>query len=182
MDGVAEWAGMQCAAWCAARGLYAEGVFALHVHARFAASHALMFRGELEALHWHDWRVEAVVVREGLDADGVVADFHEIEGDLAAVLAPFQNANLNETAPFGAAGRRAPDVNPSAEHVARHIGESLQKRLETRGEKCPKTLRGHAGDAAERSGSVRVALLSVSESPGCVAAYGPSGVEVRASA
>ena len=167
---------------CGVRGFYAEGVFALHVHARFAAAHALVFRGALEPLHWHDWRVEAVVVSAGLDADGVVADFHEIEGDLAAVLAPFQNANLNETAPFGVAGCAVPDLNPSAEHVARHIGESLQKRLETRREKCPKTLGARAGDGPEGSGSVRVALLSVSEAPGCVAAYGPSGVVVRACA
>ncbi len=136
-----------------------------------------MFRGVLEPLHWHDWRVEVVVAGENLDADGVLCDFHEIEEHLSAVVAPFQNTNLNHVPPFGAlaggvgVGVAKPDLNPSAEHVARHIAQSLQAHLATRLAKCPKTLQG----AAREEGGVRVESVSITEAEGCVAVYRLSG-------
>ncbi len=153
-------------------------MFTLTLHARFAASHALVFRGVLEPLHWHDWRVEVEVGGPGLDSDGVVADFHALETEIGAVLGPLQNANLNQVPPFGASqvggGSKGavPDLNPSAEHVCRHIGESLRARLETRGSHGPKTSGGTGPSAPARgSGSVRVLRVSLSEAPGCVATY-----------
>lgn len=106
------------------------------------------------------------MVGESLDEDGVLCDFHEVEADLAKIIAPFQNANLNTVPPFGSAGAK-PDLNPSAEHVARHIGESLRLCLETRVGECPKTTAG-AGAAAR---VVRVESVSVTEAEGCLAVY-----------
>ena len=62
-------------------------------------------------------------------------------------MAPFRNANLNEVAPFDA-------VNPTAEHVARHIGEALRSSLDL-----------------PRGAAVR--RVRVREAPGCWAAYMP---------
>lgn len=84
-----------------------------------------------------------VVGAPALDADGLVVDFHRLQSDLAAVLAPWQGADLNESAEF--AGR-----NPSAEAVAETIAHALQTRL---------------GSAAA------VRSVQVTEAPGCAARF-----------
>lgn len=85
----------------------------------FSAAHQLrLYDGSLEPLHGHNWRVKVTVVAGGLDAIGVVMDFHELERTVDAVLAPLHNRHLNDTAAFAA-------LNPSAENVAFHVGRSL---------------------------------------------------------
>ena len=120
-------------------------MFELSVQRVFSAAHAIVAAGRREAVHGHDWRVTAVVAGDALDSDGLLCDFHELEGQIDRILAPFLNANLNETAPFDR-------VNPTAERMAQHIGESLAIAL-------PK--------------GVRLKSLSVTEAPGCEATYRP---------
>jgi len=122
-------------------------VHELTVKSRFSAAHALVIRGTREPLHGHDWRVTATIVGQTLDADGLLCDFHAIKAALKTITRPFDTANLNETKPFD-------EINPSAEHVARHIAERLQAALE-----------GVLPDG------VRVASVCVTESPGCCATY-----------
>ena len=126
-------------------------MFRVRAQAVFSAAHALVIRGEREALHGHDWRVTATVEGPGLDGDGLLIDFHALERELGAVVAPFRNANLNHTAPFDR-------VNPSAENVARHIGEALAARLAR----------------VTSAGGARLASVTVTEAPGCEAAYEPA--------
>ena len=86
----------------------------------FAAAHQLrMYDGSLEPLHGHNWRVRVTVGATGLDAIGVVMDFHELDRQVDAILAPLNNRHLNEVEPFVVR-------NPSTEHVAMHIGVSLR--------------------------------------------------------
>lgn len=120
------------------------------VHDRFSAAHAITIRGEREALHGHDWAVRAVVEAPTLDGDGLVCDFHALEHALREVIAPFRNANLNDTPPFDR-------VNPTAEHVAGHIGDALLARL------------GRV--FGDREFCLR--SVSVTEAPGCKAVYKP---------
>lgn len=115
----------------------------------FSAAHALRIRGEMEPVHGHDWRVTATIGGPELDADGLLVDFHAVEGMLRGIVAPFRTANLNTTPPFDR-------INPSAERVAEYFGESLRKRLSEDG------MRG-----------VRVVEVRVTEAPGCTAAYRP---------
>ncbi len=121
-------------------------MYELSVEREFHAFHALVIQGEREASHDHIWRVTLFVRGEQLDDDGLLCDFHDLERALDAVLAPFHDADLNVTPPFD-------QNNPTADCVARHIGEAVAIRIE---------------------GKARVDRVSVTEAPGCAATYFPS--------
>lgn len=97
-------------------------MFELEIQTEFSAAHGIMIAGAREPLHGHNWRVTAVVGGEKLDADGLLCDFHAVEKALREIVAPFQNRNLHDVPPFDR-------VNPTAEHVARHIAERLAAGL-----------------------------------------------------
>lgn len=124
-------------------------MYSIRVETVFSAAHALVISGERETVHGHDWRVRAELEGPALDADGLLCDFHTVEQTLADIVAPLRNADLNSTPPFDR-------VNPSAERVAEHIARALASRLD-------EALAPHA----------RVAWVSVTEAPGCVATYRP---------
>lgn len=86
----------------------------------FSAAHALrLYDGSVEPVHGHNWRVKVTVAAPRLDAIGVVMDFHELERLVDAILAPLHNRHLNDVEPF------TRELNPSAENVAMHVGQSL---------------------------------------------------------
>lgn len=120
-------------------------MYELSVERDFCAAHAIMIRGEREPVHGHTWRVRIEVAGAALDADGLLCDFHEIERSLDAILAPFRDRHLNEIPPFDAR-------NPTAELVARFIGDAIVAVLPT---------------------GVRLVRSSVTEAPGCIAAWRP---------
>ncbi|HYF16119.1 MAG TPA: 6-carboxytetrahydropterin synthase [Phycisphaerales bacterium] len=122
-------------------------MFELTVDAEFCAAHALAIAGAREAMHGHNWRVTATVAGEHLDSDGLLCDFHTVEETLRDIVGAFDNRNLHDTPPFNT-------VNPTAENVARHVGDELHRRL---GE----ALAPHA----------RVKSVRVTEAPGCAATY-----------
>lgn len=85
----------------------------------FSASHQLrLYDGSLEPLHGHNWRAKVTVEADRLDAIGVVMDFHELDRLISAITTPLHNAHLNDAPAFA-------KLNPSAENVALHIGQSL---------------------------------------------------------
>jgi 6-pyruvoyltetrahydropterin/6-carboxytetrahydropterin synthase len=118
-------------------------MFELSVQGSFSAAHAIAIKGQREPLHGHDWRVVATIRGPVLDSDGLLCDFHELERGLATVIRPLQNTNLNVTPPFD-------DVNPTAEHVAKHIAEHLTRLLPA---------------------GVESIAVAVTEAPGCTATY-----------
>ena len=120
-------------------------MFELTIHAEFCAAHAIVIKGVREPVHGHNWRVALTVAGETLDDDALLCDFHDLERALAKTIAPFNNADLNTTLPFDT-------INPTAERVAQHIGESMAKTLPE---------------------GVRVQSASVTEAPGCVATWKP---------
>ncbi len=122
-------------------------MFELTIQTVFSAAHAIVIAGEREALHGHDWQVTACLVGAELDAEGLLVDFHALEGVLGAIVRPFRNANLNQTPPFDV-------MNPTAENVARYIGERLAEGVR------PMGARG-----------VRAAWVRVTEAPGCAVTY-----------
>lgn len=113
--------------------------------------------GEVEPLHGHDWHVTALIEGDRLDADGLLVDFHWLQQQLAAIIAPFQNQNLNAVPPFSRG------LNPTAEHVARHIGQSLSDRLATWSGNQPKD--------HHLVRTLRIAHVRVTEAVGCAATY-----------
>ncbi len=117
----------------------------LTIRTTFSAAHSIFFAGAQEPLHGHDWSVVVEITSDSLDGDGLVCDFHELESNLERIVAPFRNGNLNEIAPFN-------DVNPTAEHVARHIAECMIPTL---------------------PGGVSLSFVRIGEAPGCEATYRP---------
>lgn len=135
-------------------------VFSLEIQAHFSAAHAITMAGVVEPLHGHDWHVTATIEGPDLDLDGLLVDFHWLQQTLASIIGPFQNQNLNAVEPFKSG------LNPTAEHVARHIGQSLSDRLATWSQNQPK-------DQAKRFFPPRVARVRVTEAVGCAASYVP---------
>jgi 6-pyruvoyltetrahydropterin/6-carboxytetrahydropterin synthase len=118
-------------------------MYELSVEREFSAAHAIMIAGQREEVHGHNWRVSITVRGQHLDRDGLLCDFHILEKLLDDVVSRYRNRNLNSTPPFD-------KLNPTAEHVAQHIAQSVQ---------------------AELPSGVRLHRVSVTEAPGCVASY-----------
>jgi len=118
-------------------------MFELTVQRDFRAAHAIMMGGQLEQTHDHCWHVSVVVQGDRLDNDGLLCDFHLIERELEGVIGCLRDRDLNRTPPFDR-------LNPTAEHVARHIGEQL---------------------AGVVPPGVVLKSVSVTEAPGCVATW-----------
>lgn len=124
-------------------------MYEISVQTEFCAAHALDIGGTTEPLHGHNWHVTATITGDTLDSDGLLLDFHAVADTLEQIIAPFKNANLNETPPFDT-------LNPSAEHVAAHIAHRLHDALQS-------GLAPHT----------RVTALRVTEATGCAATYRP---------
>jgi len=123
-------------------------MFELSVRREFCAAHAITIAGRREPTHGHNWGVTVVVTGEQLDANGLLCDFHLIERELDRVIGEFHNRDLNVVSPFDR-------VNPTAEHVARHIAEAIG----------PLPCKGAVVDR-----------VIVTEAPGCAATYVRSNI------
>lgn len=126
-------------------------MYEIEVEDEFCAAHALTIGGAVEPLHGHNWRVRVVIAGETLDGDGLLCDFHTVGSVLSEILGRMNNGHLNELPPFDR-------INPSAEAVARYIGEELSSRLDG-------SLAPHAW----------VSSVRVTEAAGCAATYRRAG-------
>ena len=122
-------------------------MYDIEVQTEFCAAHAIVIRGVREPVHGHNWCVAATLLGDTLDADGLLCDFHAVERALAEIVSPWHNENLNEIPPFDA-------MNPTAELVAKQIGERLRDALTT-----------------NLPAGVSVSSVSVTEAPGCRAVW-----------
>ena len=98
-------------------------MYEITVDREFCAAHALEIQGTRETLHGHNFRVTVTIAGDKLDSDGLLCDFHTVNAVLKDICRPFVNANLNDTPPFNR-------VNPTAELIAKHIGDQMISRLE----------------------------------------------------
>ncbi len=134
-------------------------MFQISVQAEFCAAHAIVINRRREPVHGHNWRVTATLEGKDLDDNGLLCDFHLVERGLREITTAMNNASLNDLSPFSRDRGPHPrsnagggPTNPTAENVARHIGESLIASL-----KLPR--------------GVRLISVSLTEAPGCVATY-----------
>jgi 6-pyruvoyltetrahydropterin/6-carboxytetrahydropterin synthase len=118
-------------------------MYELSVERDFCAAHTISIAGRNEPAHGHNWHVTLVVSGDKLNADGLLCDFHWLERRLDEVIGGLHNANLNATPPFDR-------VNPTAEHVARHIAVSVAPLLPA---------------------NVKLSRVNLTEAPGCTAIY-----------
>jgi 6-pyruvoyltetrahydropterin/6-carboxytetrahydropterin synthase len=94
--------------------------FEISTTRRFSAAHQLrLYDGSLEPVHGHNWAVRVSVAADGLDAIGVVMDFHELERRVDEIVSPWHNRSLNEMPAFA-------ELNPSAENVAVAVAGALR--------------------------------------------------------
>lgn len=98
-------------------------MFELKVVSHFAAAHQLtMVAKKCENLHGHNWKVEVYVTGDQLNHAGVVMDFGEIKRHLSDIMDSLDHKFLNELDFFQ-------DGNPSSENIAKHIADTLQKKI-----------------------------------------------------
>lgn len=97
-------------------------MFELKITDHFAAAHQLkMVAKKCENLHGHNWKVEAYVVGDALNAAGVLVDFGELKAYLDDIMNRLDHKFLNELSMF--------DGNPSSENIAKYIADELQASL-----------------------------------------------------
>ena len=98
-------------------------MFELSVESTFAAAHQLRgYKGKCEALHGHNWRVQAVVQAERLNEIDIAIDFHDLKKLINDVTSQLDHAYLNDIFPFT-------QINPSSENIAKWIYDMLRKKI-----------------------------------------------------
>jgi 6-pyruvoyltetrahydropterin/6-carboxytetrahydropterin synthase len=114
----------------------------------FSGTHALRhYRGRNEPRHRHRFCVQVTVEGKRLQNKvKYLTDFVALRSALRAILKPMSRVNLNDYPPFT-------KENPSAENLARFIGQRLVQRWKERG--------------------VTVASVTVWESSRCAARFFP---------
>ena len=105
-----------------------KGLWRLTVRSEFAAAHALRhYKGKCEAIHGHNFSVEAVVEGEKLTPNTeLLVDFADLKRDLAEVLTVLDHKDLSLVPPFDT-------MNPSSENLARYIYKELEARVREHG-------------------------------------------------
>ena len=100
--------------------------YELTVRAEFDASHYLpKHEGKCANLHGHTWTVEASILGEKLNDQGMVVDF----GDVKAILRQFDHHHINDILPI-----------PTAENIAQHMHGGLCGLLGCSGDRVRVTL------------------------------------------
>lgn len=101
-------------------------MFYLSVTDTFSAAHRLCgYQEACSNLHGHNWKVRVCLKTDKLDDIGMAVDFGIIKTILKKILDEFDHAYLNEVA--GLKG-----MNPTSEHLARHIYQKMDKELTDR--------------------------------------------------
>jgi len=123
--------------------------YEVSVSASFDAAHALpLGSGRMEDSHTHRWETTATFRSDNINNEmGIVVDFVAVSEALEAIAGRLGGKNLNDLEAF--AGKTT-----SAEHVAERIASELQRYPDL---------------------WVGLYRISVTEAPGCQAAYYPSG-------
>lgn len=104
-------------------------MFELMIVTNFSAAHQLReYGGKCEALHGHNWKVEAFVKSPVLDRCGMVLDFTEIKRVTNLLLSELDHKELNKIPPFR-------EKNPTAENIASWIFDRLTESLNPGGVK-----------------------------------------------
>lgn len=98
-------------------------MYEIKVSEEFSSAHNLKhYKGKCEALHGHNWRVEVLVYKRGLDEQGMVMDFKKLKDRLKAILNNLDHKYLNDLPYFK-------KKNPTSENIARFIHERLSRAI-----------------------------------------------------
>jgi 6-pyruvoyltetrahydropterin/6-carboxytetrahydropterin synthase len=93
----------------------------------FSSAHNLRgYKGRCEALHGHNWKVEARFEKESLDDIGISVDFVILKAKLKDILRKLDHVYLNKLDVFK-------KQNPSAENIARIIYQNVKDTVKEKG-------------------------------------------------
>ena len=100
-------------------------MFDIFIDTHFAGAHHLRdYPGECEKPHGHNWKVKVTVRATVLDRCGMGIDFKVLKATVKESIDKLDHRDLNEHPAFHA-------INPSSEHIAMFLFESLKDRLQT---------------------------------------------------
>ena len=120
-------------------------MYELEITRHFSGAHRLAgYPGDCRKLHGHNWLVTVRLTASELDEIGIAVDFKTLKAALDDAITRFDHAYLNDLPDFA-------ECNPTSENIARILYLDLKNRLNT-----PR---------------VRVAKVTVAESPGSSAGY-----------
>ena len=98
-------------------------MFEISAETHFSAAHQLRgYPGSCSRLHGHNWRIKVSVIADQLDEVGIGLDFRQLRATLEEITDRLDHRNLNDVPPFDR-------INPTSEHIARHIFEELKGKL-----------------------------------------------------
>ncbi|HEY8055444.1 MAG TPA: 6-carboxytetrahydropterin synthase QueD [Terriglobales bacterium] len=98
-------------------------MFEITVEETFSSGHALRgYRGKCENPHGHNYKVRVALAGSRLNDIGLLYDFKDLKAILRRETERLDHQYLNDIEPFR-------ELNPSAENLARHIYEVLEKDL-----------------------------------------------------
>ena len=87
----------------------------------FSSAHNLRgYEGNCENLHGHNWKVEAFLEGNNLDATGMLVDFKKLKRELKVIIDRLDHKYLNEMPPFD-------EINPTSENISKYIFQELEK-------------------------------------------------------
>lgn len=97
----------------------------IFIKTHFSGGHHLRaYPGNCENPHGHNWKVKVTVRATQLDRLGMGIDFKQLKQTVNGVVDELDHRDLNEHPAFHA-------INPSSEHIAMFLFESLKDRLQT---------------------------------------------------
>jgi 6-pyruvoyltetrahydropterin/6-carboxytetrahydropterin synthase len=100
-------------------------MFEVSVEDSFSAGHALRgYRGKCENPHGHNYKVRITLAGESLDDIGLLFDFKDLKLLMNEVIDRLDHQFLNDTEEFR-------NLNPSAENMAKHFYQAIDRRLQT---------------------------------------------------
>jgi 6-pyruvoyltetrahydropterin/6-carboxytetrahydropterin synthase len=102
-------------------------MFTLLVRDSFSAAHRLEnYKGKCEALHGHNYSVEALFRGEKLNAEGMLVDFKVLKGYVKTVLESLDHRYINEM-PFFCTQAS------SSEYVAMYVFREIKRLIREEG-------------------------------------------------
>jgi len=98
-------------------------MFEITVYSHFSGAHRLRhLHSRCENLHGHNWKIEASVVSNRLNREGIVIDFGVLKEKIETILKTLDHTYLNDLPYFS-------KREPSSENIAKYIFDRLKKEL-----------------------------------------------------
>ena len=98
-------------------------MYVVSVQAHYDSAHFLRtYKGKCEKLHGHRYVVEAALMAEELQENGLAYDFVDVKKHLRELADWLDHENINELPPFT-------EIEPSAENQARFFFDELKTRM-----------------------------------------------------